>query len=113
MNNNKIHLKRNILLAVTAVAACAALAACSKANTAGAADYGTADPDAADSATASCAADSDAADWTKDYDPRKEAVGYYRRTSVVKDGETYEEMLQLRNVGSRGYLSGGRRMNSL
>ncbi len=34
----------------------------------------------------------------------KEVVGYYKRTGIVKVGETYEDMLELRDIEKQGYL---------
>lgn len=34
----------------------------------------------------------------------KEVIGYYRRIGIAKADETYEEMLELREPGKRGYL---------
>ena len=34
----------------------------------------------------------------------KEVVGYYKRIGIVKVGETYEDMLELRDIEKQGYL---------
>lgn len=34
----------------------------------------------------------------------KEVAGYYKRISIAKDGETYEEMKEMLDIMSRGYL---------
>lgn len=36
--------------------------------------------------------------------PDEQPVGYYKRFSVVKEGETFEEMLELRDIENKGYL---------
>ncbi len=42
------------------------------------------------------------ASW--EYYPDEQPVGYYKRYSVVKDDETFEEMLELRETANKGYL---------
>ena len=43
-----------------------------------------------------------ASSWN--YYPDEQPVGYYKRYGISKDGETYEEMLELRNIENKGYL---------
>ena len=50
------------------------------------------------------AIDYDAMDWRNDPDIGKVQPGYYKRVGIVKDGEAYDEMLKLNEIGSRGYL---------
>ena len=42
------------------------------------------------------------ASWT--YYPDEQPVGYYKRYSITKDDETYNEMLELRDIEKKGYL---------
>ena len=42
------------------------------------------------------------ASWT--YYPDEQPVGYYKRYSITKDDETYEEMLELKSIENKGYL---------
>ena len=51
------------------------------------------------------AIDNNAIDWKNDPNVGKVQLGYYRRVGVVKDGETYEEMLELLETADRGYLT--------
>ena len=48
--------------------------------------------------------DSEEIDWRNDPNIGKVQTGYYKRVGIVKDGETYEEMLELREIENRGYL---------
>ena len=48
--------------------------------------------------------DSEEIDWRNDPNIGKVPPGYYKRIGIVKDGETYEEMLELREMEGRGYL---------
>ena len=48
--------------------------------------------------------DTDAIDWRNDPNIGKVQPGYYKRVGIVKDGETYEEMLKMRETESKGYL---------
>lgn len=48
--------------------------------------------------------DSEAIDWRNDPNIGKVQPGYYKRIGIVKDGETFEEMLELHETESRGYL---------
>ncbi len=41
---------------------------------------------------------------TYNYYPDEQPVGCYKRYAISKDGGTYEEMLELRDIGKRGYL---------
>ena len=43
-----------------------------------------------------------AASWT--YYPDEHPVGYYKRYSISNDGETFEEMLDLRDIEKKGCL---------
>ena len=43
-------------------------------------------------------------DWRDDPDIGIVQAGYYKRTGIVKDGETYDEMLELREIENRGCL---------
>ena len=38
------------------------------------------------------------------YYPDEQPVGYYKRFSISKDGETFDEMLELRDIAEKGYL---------
>ncbi|MBR5089202.1 MAG: hypothetical protein IK093_07230 [Ruminiclostridium sp.] len=38
------------------------------------------------------------------YYPDEQPVGYYKRYGISKDGETFEEMLELRDIEKKGYL---------
>lgn len=72
---------KRVLLLLTAAAICFSFASCNN------------DRTSAVTTTAS---------WT--YYPDEQPVGYYRRYSVVKDGETFEEMRELQEIGKKGCL---------
>ncbi len=42
------------------------------------------------------------ASWT--YYPDEQPVEYYKRYSIVKENETFDEMLELRDIANKGYL---------
>ena len=75
-------MKRNILRAIIVVAACLALTSCKKANV----------------------TESYTFEWEDDPVVGKVKAGYYKCTSIVKDGETYEEIKELRDIADRSYL---------
>ena len=52
----------------------------------------------------SAATDTAVIEWKDDPVIGKVQPGYYRRVGIVKNGETYEEMLELQKIESRGYL---------
>ena len=43
-------------------------------------------------------------EWEDDPTIGKVQAGYYKRIGIVKDGETYEEMLELKDIENKGYL---------
>ncbi|MBR5419841.1 MAG: hypothetical protein IK115_01690 [Lachnospiraceae bacterium] len=49
-------------------------------------------------------ADLNTIEWKDDPTIGKMQAGYYKRISIVKKDETYEEMLKLRDVENKGYL---------
>lgn len=84
-------MKKYINILVCSVILCLAFTSCSKgSNTAD-----TADP---------VLTEYPVIDWRDDPDIGTVQPGYYKRIGIVKDGETYEEMLKLRETESKGIL---------
>ena len=77
--------KRILLLLIAALAMCFSLASCDNSH---------------DTEETSVAATT--ASW--EYYPDEQPVGYYKRLSISKDGETFDEMLELREIANKGYL---------
>ena len=87
--------KRNLFSAVMVVSICLTLTSCNRTN-----DTNETEAAASNFATI----DSEEIDWRNDPNIGKVQPGYYKRVGIVKDGETYEEMLELREIEDRGYL---------
>ena len=47
----------------------------------------------------------DPIDWEDDPTIGKVQTGRYKRIGITKKNETYEEMLELRDIGNKGYLT--------
>ena len=47
----------------------------------------------------------DPIDWENDPTIGKVQTGRYKRIGITKKNETYEEMLELRDIGNKGYLT--------
>lgn len=77
--------KRILLSSIAALAMCFSLASCDNSH---------------DTEETSVAATT--ASW--EYYPDEQPVGYYKRLSISKDGETFDEMLELREIANKGYL---------
>ena len=93
-------MKRIIYAAVAAGIVCLSLASCSSTVNINETDDGAADVNA----TEHNGIDWDAIDWQNDPTIGKLQAGCYKRSGITKDGETYEEMLKLRDVENKGYL---------
>lgn len=98
-------MKRILYTAVTAGIICFSLAACNSndnMNETGkdAADSKVAETDVSDLYTD----DNDTIDWEDDPTIGKVQAGNYKLVGIVKSGETYEEMLKLREIENKGYL---------
>ena len=52
--------------------------------------------------TAETSAGTTAASWA--YYPDEQPVGYYKRYGISEDGETFDKMLELRDIADKGYL---------
>lgn len=77
--------ERILLLLITASAICFSLASCDNSR--------NKDETSVVTTTAT---------WT--YYPDEQPVGYYKRCGIAKDGETLEELLELRDISKKGYL---------
>ena len=87
--------KRILFLVVMVGSTCFILASCNH----------TSETNETGAATTNIATiNSEAIDWRNDPNIGKVQPGYYKRIGIVKDGETFEEMLELRETESRGYL---------
>ena len=87
-------MRRKIIMAVTVGLTCLAMASC-KGN------------DGKEETGANANGDEigyEVIEWENDPTIGKVQAGYYKRVGIVKNGETYEEMLELRDVEKKGYL---------
>ncbi len=81
--NSIMSKKRALLSLIPAFVMCLGIGSCGSSN------------DTAETSTA-------ATSWT--YYPDEQPVGYYKRYSIVKDDETFDEMLELRDIENKGCL---------
>ncbi|MBP5607373.1 MAG: hypothetical protein J6X66_03780 [Lachnospiraceae bacterium] len=88
-------MKRNIFLAAAAGVICFIFTSCNSNDVTDITETATSDH---------VSIDYDVIDWRNDPDIGIVQAGYYKRVGIVKDGETYEEMLKLREIESRGCL---------
>ena len=88
-------MKRKMIMAVTVGIMCFSLISCNGAETAGEKGH-----DAAEGEVSGY----EVIDWEDDPTIGKVQAGCYQRVSITKKDETYEEMLELRDMGNKGDL---------
>ena len=95
MKNRSISMKKNKLIAFAVGTMCLSLASCNSTD---------AMNETGHNLTEDNAVYQDKFDWEDDPTIGKVQAGCYKRVGITKKDETYEEMLELRDIANKGYL---------
>ena len=87
MNHAKKYIKKIMMTSIVVLVMCSVLTACER-----------------EESTVETVMVSPMVEWENDPTIGKVQPGYYKRVGITKDGETYEEMLKLRDIENQGYL---------
>ena len=87
MNHAKKYIKKIMMTSIVVLVMCSVLTACER-----------------EESTVETVMVSPMVEWENDPTIGKVQPGYYKRAGITKDGETYEEMLKLRDIENQGYL---------
>jgi hypothetical protein len=87
MNHAKKNIKKIMMTSIVVLVMCSVLTACER-----------------EESTVETVKVSPMVEWENDPTIGKVQPGYYKRVGITKDGETYEEMLKLRDIENQGYL---------
>ncbi len=87
MNHAKKFIKKIMMTSIVVLVMCSVLTACER-----------------EESTVETVMVSPMVEWENDPTIGKVQPGYYKRVGITKDGETYEEMLKLRDIENQGYL---------
>lgn len=87
MNHAKKNIKKIMMTSIVVLVMCSVLTACER-----------------EESTVETVMVSPMVEWENDPTIGKVQPGYYKRVGITKDGETYEEMLKLRDIENQGYL---------